>query len=65
MVLEKENAVVDFRKLMGATNPAEAAAGTIRALFATSIDHNAIHGSDTDTTAAGEISFFFAGREFV
>ena len=60
MVLEKENAVEDFRKLIGATNPAEAAEGTIRKLFAKSIEANAIHGSDSDENAAIEASFFFA-----
>ncbi|MGI2298410.1 nucleoside-diphosphate kinase [Candidatus Cardinium hertigii] len=65
MVLQKENAVVDLRRLMGATNPAEAAEGTIRKLFATSIDYNAIHGSDSDETAALETSFFFPGRDLL
>lgn len=65
MVLEKEDAVADLRKLMGATNPTEAADGTIRKAFATSIDYNAIHGSDSDETAALEISFFFPGRDLL
>jgi nucleoside-diphosphate kinase len=65
MVLEKEHAVLDLRKLMGATNPAEAVDGTIRKAFATSIDHNAIHGSDADETAAVEISFFFPRKDLV
>ncbi len=65
MVLEKASAVSDLRKLMGATNPAEAANGTIRKAFATSIDYNAIHGSDSDETAALEISFFFPGRDLL
>lgn len=65
MVLEKEHAVADFRKLMGATNPTEAANGTIRKAFATSIDHNAIHGSDSDETAATEIAFLFPGRDLI
>ncbi|WP_262914879.1 MULTISPECIES: nucleoside-diphosphate kinase [Candidatus Cardinium] len=65
MVLEKDNAVVDLRKLMGATNPAEAVEGTIRKAFATSIDYNAIHGSDSDQTAASEISFFFPSRKLL
>lgn len=65
MVLEKEHAVADLRKLMGATNPAEAADGTIRKAFATSIDYNAIHGSDSDETAASEIAFFFPGRDLL
>ncbi|WP_419241681.1 nucleoside-diphosphate kinase [Cardinium endosymbiont of Nabis limbatus] len=61
MVLKKDHAVADLRKLMGATNPAEATEGTIRKAFATSIDYNAIHGSDSDETAASEIFFFFPG----
>ncbi|CDG49927.1 nucleoside-diphosphate kinase [Cardinium endosymbiont of Bemisia tabaci] len=65
MVLQKENAVADLRKLMGATNPGEAAEGTIRKIFATSIDYNAIHGSDSDETAALESSFFFPGRDLL
>ena len=63
MILEKENAVGDFRTLIGATNPKEAAEGTIRALFAESIEANAIHGSDSDENAAIEGSFFFSGTE--
>lgn len=63
MILEKDNAVEDFRKLIGATNPADAAEGTIRNLFATSIEANAIHGSDSDENAAIEGSFFFADVE--
>jgi len=63
MVLEKDNAVEDFRKLIGATNPAEAAEGTIRNLFAKSIEANAIHGSDSDENAAIEAGFFFAQTE--
>ena len=59
-VLEGENAVLAHRDLMGATNPAEAAPGTIRADFATSIDENAVHGSDATETAAGEIGYFFS-----
>jgi nucleoside-diphosphate kinase len=58
-VLEGENAIARNRELMGATNPAEAAAGTIRADFATSIDENAVHGSDSPETAATEIAYFF------
>ena len=65
MVLEKENAVADLRKLMGATNPADAAAGTIRKQFAESIEENAMHGSDAADTAAFEIGYFFAGYELV
>ncbi|WP_421873578.1 nucleoside-diphosphate kinase [Marinoscillum sp.] len=63
MILEKDNAVEDFRKLIGATNPAEAAEGTIRKLFAKSIEANAIHGSDSDENAAIEGSFFFSQTE--
>ena len=63
MILEKENAVEDFRKLIGATDPKKAAPGTIRALFAKSIDANAIHGSDSDENAEIEGSFFFSQFE--
>jgi len=62
-VLEGENAMVKNRDLMGATNPAEAEAGTIRADFAESIDANAVHGSDSVENATNEINFFFALRE--
>lgn len=62
-VLEKENAVEDFRTLIGATNPADAAEGTIRKLYATSISENAVHGSDSDENAAIESAFHFAGRD--
>ena len=62
-VLEGENAVAQNRDLMGATNPKEAAAGTIRADFAVSIDENAVHGSDSETSAAREISYFFSALE--
>jgi len=62
-VLTKENAVSDFRKLIGATNPEEAEVGTIRQKYAKSIDANAIHGSDSDENAAGEASFFFSSFE--
>ena len=65
MVLEKENAIADLRKLMGATNPANAEEGTIRKKFAASIEENAIHGSDAEDTAAFEIGYFFAGLELV
>jgi nucleoside-diphosphate kinase len=65
LVLEKENAIADLRKLMGATNPANAEDGTIRKKFAGSIEENAIHGSDAEDTAAFEIGFFFAGLELV
>ena len=58
-VLEGENAIMKNREIMGATNPAEAVAGTIRADFATSIEENAVHGSDAPETAAQEIAFFF------
>ena len=57
--LEGENAIAKNREVMGATNPAEADAGTIRADFASSIDENAVHGSDAPETAAQEIAFFF------
>ena len=60
MILEKENAVEDFRTLIGATNPQEAAEGTIRKLFAESISANAIHGSDSDENAEIEGEFYFA-----
>ena len=59
VILEKENAVADFRDLIGATDPSKAAPGTIRALFAKSIDANAVHGSDSDENAEIEGSFFF------
>jgi nucleoside-diphosphate kinase len=62
-VLEKDNAVEDFRTLIGATNPAEAAEGTIRAKYATSIGENAVHGSDSDENAQIESDFHFAGTE--
>ena len=62
-VLEGENAVAKNRELMGATNPKEAAPGTIRADFAVSIDENAVHGSDSEASAAREIAYFFAATE--
>ncbi|GAA4276339.1 nucleoside-diphosphate kinase [Aquimarina mytili] len=62
-ILEKENAVEDFRTLIGATNPEEAAEGTIRKKYATSISENAVHGSDSDENAAIEGAFHFSGRE--
>ena len=65
MVLEGENAMSKNRDLMGATNPKEAAAGTIRADFADSIDANAVHGSDSVENAANEIKFFFSKEEIV
>jgi nucleoside-diphosphate kinase len=63
MILEKDNAVEDFRKLIGATDPSKAEKGTIRNLFAKSIDANAIHGSDSDENAGIEGSFFFSKFE--
>jgi nucleoside-diphosphate kinase len=63
LALEKDNAIADLRELMGATDPAKAAAGTIRKLYATNIERNAIHGSDADDTARFELSYFFAGYE--
>jgi len=65
MVLEKENAIADLRKLMGATNPANAEEGTIRKKYAASIGENAIHGSDAEDTAAFEIGYWFAGYELI
>ena len=62
-ILEKENAVNDFRTLIGATNPAEAAEGTIRKLYATSMGENAVHGSDSNENAAIESAFHFSERE--
>lgn len=62
-ILEKENAVADFRTLIGATDPAKADEGTIRKLFATSVGENAVHGSDSDENALIEGSFFFSGLE--
>ena len=62
-ILEKDNAVEDFRVLIGATNPADAAEGTIRKLYAASIGENAVHGSDSDENAAIESAFHFSGRE--
>jgi nucleoside-diphosphate kinase len=65
MVLEKDNAIADLRKLMGATNPANAEEGTIRKKYAASIGENAIHGSDAEETAAFEIGYWFAGYELI
>lgn len=65
IALEKENAVEEFRKLIGATDPAQADEGTIRKLFATSKQENAIHGSDSDENAITEISFFFSSKELI
>ncbi len=62
-ILEKSNAIEDFRKLIGATDPAKAEKGTIRNLFAKSIEANAVHGSDSDENATVEGAFFFAGTE--
>ena len=62
-VLEKDNAVADFRETIGATDPQKAVAGTIRNLYAKSIDANAVHGSDSDENAAHEASFFFSAFE--
>ncbi len=62
-ILEKENAVTAFRDLIGATNPAQAAEGTIRKLFATSVGENAVHGSDSDENAKIESDFFFSSLE--
>ena len=64
-VLEGENAVLHHRKIMGATNPAQAAEGTIRKLYATNIERNATHGSDAPETAAFETGYFFAGVDLV
>ena len=63
LALEKENAIADLREVMGATNPAQAAAGTIRKKWASSIERNAIHGSDAEETARFELSYFFADYE--
>ncbi len=63
MILEKENAVVDFRKLIGATNPAQAEEGTIRKKYAKSMEANAVHGSDSDENAQIEGDFFFTADE--
>jgi nucleoside-diphosphate kinase len=65
MVLEKDSAIADLRKLMGATNPANAEEGTIRKKFARSLGENAIHGSDAPETAAFEIAYWFAGYELI
>ncbi len=65
MVLERENAVAEWRKLMGATNPANAEPGTLRKLFAESIERNVVHGSDAAETAAQEIPFFFSTAELL
>jgi len=62
-ILEKDNAVEDYRKLIGATNPKDAAEGTVRKLYATDIQANAVHGSDSDENALIEASFFFSKKE--
>ena len=64
-VLEKENAIEDFRKVIGATDPTEAEQGTIRKLYADSKEQNIVHGSDAPETAAYEIAYFFSGKELV
>jgi nucleoside-diphosphate kinase len=65
LVLEKENAVEEWRKTIGDTNPADADEGTIRKLYATSLSENAVHGSDTDENAAVEIGFFFSEADLI
>lgn len=65
MVLEGESAIAKLREMMGATNPANAAPGTVRKLYAADIEHNAIHGSDAPATAAFEIGYFFPGIELI
>jgi nucleoside-diphosphate kinase len=65
MALEREDAVVKLREVMGATNPANAADGTVRKLYAESIERNAIHGSDSPENAAIELAFFFRGTDFL
>ena len=65
MALEKDNAILAWRELMGATNPEKAAEGTLRKLFAENIERNAVHGSDASETAAQEIPFFFTGTELL
>ncbi|RMF50300.1 MAG: nucleoside-diphosphate kinase [Bacteroidetes bacterium] len=64
-VLEKENAIADYRTLMGATDPAKAAPGTLRALFGQNVERNAVHGSDSPENAQREIAFFFAEAELL
>lgn len=65
MALEREGAIAKLREVMGATNPANAAEGTVRKRFATDIERNSIHGSDASETAATELAFFFSGAELV
>ena len=62
-ILEKANAVEDYRKLIGSTNPADAAAGSIRKLYGTSVEANAVHGSDSDENAEIECNFFFSKQD--
>jgi nucleoside-diphosphate kinase len=65
MVLERENAIVRWREVMGPTNPAKAEPGTIRQLYGTNIERNAVHGSDAPETAAVEVGFFFSAAELL
>ncbi len=65
VALERDNAIAYLRQVMGATNPEEAAEGTIRALYAENIERNSVHGSDAPETAADELAFHFAGRELL
>lgn len=65
IALEKENAVEDYRKLIGATDPVKAAEGTVRKLYARSVQFNAVHGSDSDENAKNEIAFFFGSKELI
>lgn len=65
IALEKENAVEDYRKLIGATDPAKAAEGTVRKLYARSVQFNAVHGSDSDENATKEIAFFFSSKDLI
>jgi nucleoside-diphosphate kinase len=65
IALEKENAVEDYRKLIGTTDPTKAAEGTVRKLYAKSVQYNAVHGSDSDENAAKEIAFFFGSKELI
>lgn len=65
VALDREDAIAHLREVMGATNPAEAAEGTIRALYAENIERNSVHGSDAPETAAEELSFHFAGRDLL
>lgn len=65
VALQRDNAIAYLREVMGATNPEEAAAGTIRALYAENIERNSVHGSDAPETAAAELAFHFSGRELL